>query len=137
MLASEGLDLSWLSRSYKLNTKVASSSTQGAIIESCMSTPAAADGYCATWVSNVYANAKIGGVVGNADDLWAEAYCYTSDSSKLQPGMIIAVNSTGYSGEGYLYGHVGIYVGDNIVMHSTRGVVVTNTLSNWITIYDT
>ena len=51
--------------------------------------------------------------------------------------MIVAVpkvipNGTALS---RVYGHVGIYVGDGMVMHSTEGSVHTDTLDNWLGIY--
>lgn len=118
------------------------SDAQKAIVDACMTTPATADGYCAAWVTNVYAAAGAGDVSGNANVKYIR-YCTSSDTSELKVGMIVAsgpcVGHTGRyrSGLGNTtsYGHVGIYIGDGYVMHSTGGSVITDTLEDWITKY--
>ena len=54
--------------------------------------------------------------------------------SYLEPAMIIAVDRSP-SGAGRQYGHVGIYVGDNKVMHSVDGKIRTTLLSSWLDYY--
>lgn len=116
------------------------SDTQKAILNACISTNPAPAGYCAQWVSNVYA--AIGcGIGGNANDMWA-AYCYSNNRDDLKPGMIVAVQRSNPDPNtwGYHYGHVGIYVGNGMVVDSTSrdgaGVKTLNTLDNWIAGYD-
>ena len=109
--------------------------TQRRIVDSCRMTPAAGPGLCATWVYNVFANAGFIGVGGNANDMWAN-YCYTNDTSQLEVGMIIAVQHSGPTGDSWEYGHVGVYVGDDTVMHSTGGRVEITALSDWIATFD-
>ena len=108
--------------------------TQKKIVKACQLTPAAGAGLCATWVYNVFSNAGFIGVGGNANDMWAE-FCYTNDTSKLEVGMIIAVQHSGPTGDSWNFGHVGIYVGDDKVMHSTGKVEVTP-LEDWVNIFD-
>ena len=49
--------------------------------------------------------------------------------------MVIAVLHSGPTGDSWNYGHVGIYVGDDKVMHSTGKVEITS-LEDWVNIFD-
>ena len=109
--------------------------TQKKIVDCCYLTPASGEGLCATWVYNVFTNAGYIGVGGNANDMW-EQFCYTNDISKLEVGMIIAVLHSGATGDSWLYGHVGIYIGDDRVMHSTGAHVEITPLADWIATFD-
>lgn len=109
--------------------------TQKKIANSCRLTPAAGEGLCATWVYNVFSNIGYLGVGGNANDMWAN-FCYTNDTSKLEVGMIVAVLHSGPTGDSWMYGHVGIYVGDDTIMHSTGAQVETDTVSSWVAKFD-
>lgn len=123
-------------------TYASSSGTARAIADWCYRTPSTSSGYCAMWVSRVYQNATGTYPGGNANDMYF-TYCVSSDRSELKVGMIIAsgphVGHTGRyrngSGGTTAYGHVGIYVGDNKVMHSTGGSVHTDSLDDWIASY--
>lgn len=107
----------------------------GAILDAVNYTPAAASGYCASWVSQVLVNA---GVLSyypgyNANDYWANV-CYSTDLSDLQPGMVIATKySNSYLGS--IYGHVGIYIGDGMVCSSV-GYKETISVDAWISKYN-
>lgn len=101
---------------------------QQAVLDACNSTPTTASGYCAAWVTNVFKNAQIGEFGGNACDMY-DRWCTFSDKSQLKPGMIVACHPSGATGNSY--GHVGIYVGNENVMHST-GSVLTSNLDEWI-----
>lgn len=107
------------------------SGSQSAVIDAASWTPSAGVGFCAAWVTNVFANAGVGAIYGNACDMYW-AYCYTSDPSAIQPGMIIAVPTEPYSYAAILYGHIGIYIGNGLVRHSASGYVITQSLSSWI-----
>lgn len=117
------------------------SDTQVRILDACASTPAAAAHYCAAWISSVFENAGIYGVGGNANDMW-ENYCYSDSFDALQPGMIMAVlhSRTDQDSDGYIYGHVGIYIGNGYVIHSTtvegEGTKVITSLDDWLDRYD-
>lgn len=104
------------------------------IVAACYSTPGTGYGWCAAWVSNVYANAGVGRINGNACDMFY-AYCTSSDLSALQPGMIIACGKNSY-GLGQIYGHVGIYIGNGMVM-SQLSVVTTQSLDSFIQTHGT
>lgn len=107
------------------------SGSQAAVINAASWTPSTGAGFCAAWVSNVFANAGIGGYRGNACDMYWW-YCGSSDVSTIKPGMIIAVPTEPYSYAAILYGHVGIYIGNNTVRHCLSGVVMSQSLSSWI-----
>ena len=102
-----------------------------AMISAAKRTPTTGAGGCARWVTNVFTNAGIGTWNGSARDMY-NMYCTSSDRSALRPGMIIAVPSTGGTYAALLYGHVGIYLGNGVVMHNLKGVVGTMSLSTWI-----
>lgn len=59
-------------------------------------------------------------------------FTFTSDKSKLQVGMLVAVESSSSGSEaGLIYGHVGIYIGDGMVIDNI-GHIRTVSLDNWI-----
>lgn len=103
-----------------------------AVVSACHSTPSPGNGLCAAWVTNVFARAGVGSFWGNADDMYY-AWCHTSPSN-IQPGMIVAVNSSPASAAGRIYGHIGIYVGNGTVMDNV-GYVRSTSLSYWTSYY--
>lgn len=112
----------------------ASSDVQKKIVDSCYITPSPGKGWCAMWVSQVYQNAGLGYIGGNACDLYRR-YAFTSDPSKLQVGMLVMVESSSSGTQaGLTYGHVGIYIGDGKVMDNVGKVRITS-LDNWIKTY--
>ncbi len=111
---------------------VTGSGPLAAVVSACYSTPSPGSGLCAAWVTDVFQNAGIGSFWGNADDMYY-SWCTTS-TANIQPGMIIAVNSSPTSNAGRIYGHIGIYVGSNTVMHNI-GYVASYSLSQWISVY--
>lgn len=112
----------------------ASSDVQKKIVDSCYITPSPGKGWCAMWVSQVYQNAGLGYLGGNACDLYRR-YAFTSDTSKLKVGMLVMVESSSSGTQaGLTYGHVGIYIGDGKVMDNVGKVRIT-TLDNWIKTY--
>lgn len=119
----------------------AASDDQRAVADACRATGPVRGGYCATWVTNVFAKAAGDGAsvavpYGNACDMY-RSYCTSSDRGDLKVGMLVAVPSVvGGTTAGRSYGHVGIYVGDGYVMHSTEGEVRTDSLDDWLGIYD-
>ena len=108
------------------------SGSLAAVINACYSTPSPGVSLCAAWVTNVFANAGVGSFWGNADDMYY-AWCGTS-TANIQPGMIVAVNSSPSSYAGRIYGHIGIYLGNGTVMDNV-GYVRTTTLSYWVSYY--
>ena len=113
----------------------AATGSQQAVVSACYSTPSPGLGLCAAWVSNVFRNAGLGFVGGNACDMY-NSYCTSSNRSNLQVGMIVAVSSHSHTAAGRIYGHIGIYVGNNQVMHNI-GSIATWSLDQWISFYGT
>ena len=109
----------------------ASSEVQKKIVDAAFITPSPGPGWCAMWVSQVYQNAGLGYIRGNANDMYRN-YTFTSDRSKLKVGMLVAVESSSSgSTAGLTYGHVGIYIGDGKVIDNIGHIRVT-TLDDWI-----
>ena len=114
----------------------AGSGKQQAVVNACYSTPSPGQNWCAAWVTNVFRNAGVGYFGGNACDMF-NAWCYSSDRSALQVGMIVADSSHSGTGiPGLIYGHVGIYVGGGIVM-SNEGAIKSRSLDSFIGFYGT
>lgn len=112
----------------------ASGDIQKKIVDSCYLTPSPGKGWCAMWVSQVYQNAGLGYLGGNARDLY-QKYTSTTDKSKLKVGMLVMVESSSSGTQaGLTYGHVGIYIGDGKVIDNIGKVRVT-TLDDWIKTY--
>ena len=109
----------------------ASTEVQKKIVNAAYITPSPGAGWCAMWVSQVYQNAGLGYIGGNACDMYRN-YTFTSDRSKLKVGMLVAVESSSSgSSAGLTYGHVGIYIGDGKVIDNIGRIRVT-TLDDWI-----
>ena len=106
-----------------------------AVVDACYYTPSTGSGGCAAWVSNVFSNAGIGSWHGNACDFYW-SYCTSSNLSDLKPGMIIAVSSCAGTSASRAYGHVGIYIGNGIVMQNLLGTVGTMSLDTWLSYFD-
>lgn len=109
------------------------SAAQRHVVDVAHVTPSPGAGWCAKWVSNVFSRAGYSYYSGNANDMFAR-WCTSSDRSQLQVGMIIAVPTYPYSSAGRIYGHVGIYIGDGIVMENV-GPIQKTSLDQWISYY--
>ena len=112
-------------------TSSAGSGSAAAVVNAAGYTGSTGAGFCAAWVSNVFSNAGVGTFYGNACDMYY-SWCYSTDQSAIEPGMIIAVPTLGGSAAALIYGHVGIYLGGGIVRHCLSGVVMSQSLSSWI-----
>jgi len=92
-------------------------------------------GYCLAWAWAVYN--KAGAPVYNSCCCARHAgyyYGVSEDWSKIPVGAMVYGRSAATSKDGRLYGHVGIYVGNNTVVHNI-GHVATDSLSDWINNY--
>ena len=112
-------------------TSSAGSGSAAAVVYAAGYTGSTGAGFCAAWVSNVFSNAGVGTFYGNACDMYY-SWCYSTDQSAIEPGMIIAVPTLGGSAAALIYGHVGIYLGGGMVRHCLSGVVMSQSLSSWI-----
>ncbi len=110
-------------------------SSAAAVIQACDETPSPGPGYCAAWVADVFVNAGIGYFGGNACDMYA-SWCLSSDPAELQPGMIVAVSTHDLTAAGRIYGHVGVYVGDGVVMDNV-GYIRATSFDEWVATYGT
>ena len=106
---------------------------QQGIVAACHRVPSPGGGLCAMWVSQVFASAGYRYVGGNANDMY-NAYCTSSDKASLKVGMVIAVSTHPHTSAGRIYGHIGIYVGDNTVMDNV-GYIRTINVDEWISYY--
>lgn len=104
-----------------------------AVRSAAYSVPSPGSGLCAAWVTRVFAAAGLNVGGGNACDMY-NWYCYTSVSN-IQPGMIVACPSAPYSSAAMIYGHVGIYLGNNTVRDNASGRLRTSSLSAWVSEY--
>lgn len=104
-----------------------------AVQSAAYSVPSPGSGLCAAWVTRVFAAAGLNVGGGNACDMY-NWYCYTSVSN-IQPGMIVACPSAPYSSAAVIYGHVGIYLGNNTVRDNASGRLRTSSLSSWVSEY--
>lgn len=111
----------------------AASAAQKRVVNACYATPSPGANYCAAWVSRVFQRAGIGYIGGNANDMYAR-YCTYSSKSQLQVGMIVAVSTYSKNYAGRIWGHVGIYIGDNRIMENI-GYINTNNLDSWCSYY--
>lgn len=106
---------------------------QRAVVDAARSTPTAGGGMCLKWVSQVFQAAGQPRVTGSTASVPYRRWCTSSNRSELRVGMIIAVDRSTTSSAG----HIGIYIGDGLVMHNTgqqgtSGSVSTNTVDEWI-----
>ena len=115
------------------STTITGNGSLAAVQAAAYSVPSPGSGLCAAWVTRVFAAAGLNVGGGNACDMY-NWYCGYSTSS-IQPGMIIATPSAPYSSAARIYGHVGIYLGNNTVRDNASGRLRTSTLSGWISEY--
>ncbi|WP_432315817.1 phage tail tip lysozyme [Collinsella aerofaciens] len=112
------------------------SARQQTVVNMCYSTPSPGLNWCAAWVTNVFRASGVGYYGGNACDMYS-AWCHSSNRNELKVGMIIADSShSGTGTPGLLYGHVGIYIGNNKVM-SNEGTITIKSLDSFVRFYGT
>ena len=104
------------------------------LVNAAKVTPWPGSGLCGAWVHDVYANAGFGRYYGNACNLYDD-YCTSSNLSDLKVGMIIAVRTHPHTTAGSIWGHVGMYIGDDKVMQSVGTGVTTESLKSWMDYY--
>lgn len=110
-----------------------SSRSQERVVSCCYAVPSPGAGLCAMWVSRVFAAAGFSYLSGNANDMY-NRWCTSSNKDDLRVGMMIAVSTYSKNSMGRIYGHVGIYVGNNTVMENVGNIASTN-LDQWIAYY--
>lgn len=103
------------------------------VLSSAHATPSPGSGLCAMWVSQVFYNAGFSYPGGNACDQYS-SWCTSSNRDNLCTGMIVAVSSHPHTSAGIVYGHVGIYMGNGVVMDNV-GYIRSISLNEWISYY--
>lgn len=119
--------------------EISGNASQKDIVKSAQKTPTTGANWCAAWVTKVFINAgyKIPEKDGNAKDMYNQ-WCHSDNKSDLKVGMIVADSSHAGTGDaGLLYGHVGIYIGNNQVMSNEGGPITTKSLDQFIAFYGT
>lgn len=112
-------------RSYDTADYQNASDQQRAIVDACYAVPSPGAGLCAAWVWRVYDAAGLSYESGNACDLYSW-YCHSSNRAELKVGMLVAspsIASASAGSAGWIYGHVGIYIGGGKVMSNASGVI--------------
>ena len=109
--------------------------SQSRVVSACHSTGSPGVGLCAMWVSMVFSNAGYGYAGGNANDMY-NWWTTSSNRSDLKPGMIVAVSTHSHTSAGRIYGHIGIYIGDGIMMDNI-GYIRTISVNEWVNYYST
>lgn len=113
---------------------MAGTARQRDLVASAYATPAMGADLCAAWVERAFERLSLGVVTGDAAKLYA-AWCRHADTRELKVGMIVAVPAHPYTIGGQRMGHVGLYVGDNLVMHCADGRVQQVPLELWLSTY--
>lgn len=96
------------------------------IIAATKITPWPGKGLCQSWVRQVYANAGLGSVsYGTAYNAFKNNVVST-DMNNIPIGAAVYATGSGYAG------HVGIYIGNGMVMDSVNSGLKVRSLSDWI-----
>ena len=109
------------------------------IVNACNTTKWPGASLCATWTTRVYAaagysvggngNTQLGNQGTGANYYDSRA---TTDLSQIQVGMLVSAQYGSNTYAGNAYGHVGIYIGDGMVMDSINTGIRTISLSDWV-----
>lgn len=107
---------------------------QRRIVVFAHATPPAGNDRCAAWVGQVFSQAGLAVSFGDAADIFRD-WCHETDPARLLVGMVVAVGMEPYSTVGRSAGHVGVYVGDDLVMDCVAGRVRQVPLQLWLDAY--
>lgn len=110
------------------------SAEQASVVRATNNVPSPGAGLCSEWVTAVFEQAGIGSWGGDACDQYRE-WCHSTDPFDLQVGMIVAVPTEPHSPLAVKYGHVGVYVGNGLVMQNVSGKIRYQTLPGWISYF--
>ena len=109
-------------------------SAQKRIAQIAWAEPTTPTGYCAMWIHNIFEGYGWYDIGGNACDLY-DNYCRSTNYNDLKVGMIVAVSRHPGTVGGRVYGHIGIYVGDGILLDSS-GSVRQWKVEDWVNSYN-
>lgn len=107
---------------------------QRRLVECAHGTSAMGEGLCAAWVERAFSRLGMGYVSGDARELY-EGFCHLTDAGDLLVGMVVAVGRHPYGAGGWGHGHVGLYVGDGVVMDCVDARVRRVPLELWLSAY--
>ena len=125
---SDGLVLRRLP-SYQLSADM--NALQKKVVQAARSEPTTPSGYCSEWISNLFVRAGFPShYYDDADDMYY-MWCKSSNLNDLKIGMVVAVPYHPKSPGGRIYGHIGIYVGDGVLLDSS-GAIRTWDVEKWI-----
>lgn len=110
------------------------SALQRRFVSCAYATPSPGDDLCASWVEQAFSRLGLGVMLGDAAHLY-QSYCHYDDPADLLVGMIVAVPRHPYSPQGIVHGHVGLYIGNNMVMDSIEGRTRKVPLDLWLSAY--
>lgn len=96
------------------------------IIAATKITPWPGAGKCQSWVRQVYANAGLGNVGYSTAYEAAKANIISTDMNNIPIGAAVYATGSGYAG------HVGIYIGNGMVMDSVNSGLKVRSLSEWV-----
>ena len=108
---------------------------QRRIVELARQVPSPGPGLCSEWIAQIYERAGFRNVHTDACDYYWD-FCKYTDFSQLKVGMVIAVPSHMHTNMGRIYGHVGLYIGNNQVMDNV-GQIRTLDMGYWLDYYST
>ena len=97
-------------------------------------TPSPGADLCASWVEQAFSRLGLGVVLGDAREL-CDGYCARTDTAALKVGMIVATSAHPFSAQGMAHGHVGLYVGDRLVMDCVAEGLRKVPLGLWLSAY--
>ena len=124
-------------RSYSLSSDVSSSYDSGTAARVAdyasrgISSHPATYGWCAAWVSGVYYMAGVTPPHGDAYDYWRKwGSSSTAAGTSIPIGSCVIFAPSGANGG---YGHIGIYIGNNMIAHNGGGVRIQDidTVASW------
>ena len=124
-------------RSYSSSSNVSSSYASGTAARVAdyasrgISSHPATYGWCAAWVSGVYYMAGVTPPHGDAYDYWRKwGSSSTAAGTPIPIGSCVIFAPSSANGG---YGHIGIYIGNNMIAHNGGGVRIQDiqTVANW------
>ena len=107
---------------------------QRGVVERAYAVPSPGANRCADWVCRVFETAGLRPRHCYARAIYEE-FCHGSGDDPLRVAMVVASPANPYGHVGQDLGHVGLYVGDRIVMDCVGDTVRRVPLSAWLVTY--
>jgi hypothetical protein len=113
---------------------MAANRTQRGIVERACAVPSPGANQCAGWVCRVFETAGLRPRRCYAKAIYQQ-FCTCSGEDPLRVAMVVASPCNPYGRGGWDLGHVGLYVGDRVVMDCAGDKVRRVPLSAWLLAY--